>query len=230
MLGTLGELGTALHSVPVDPDAPTARRWLEEELTDPIYHQGPGLVQRIVNWLAQQLDKLLGVGDGLGDFWLAVVVAVAVAVVVVVALLVAGPVRRRRRAARSAPVLGPEPRTAAELRAAASAHAASGRWREATLDRFRALVRALEERAVLDERPGRTADEAAAQARERFPAAADALNRAARLFDDLLYGDRPAGPESYETVSRLDDALAQTRPTRTDDAAQTPADLVSGGR
>ena len=87
-------------------------------------------------------------------------------------------------------------RTAAQLRADADAAAARGDWRSAVIDRFRAVVRSLEERVVLDVRPGRTADEAAAVAGLRFPAEADALRRGARLFDDVCYGDAPAGPRT----------------------------------
>lgn len=70
-----------------------------------------------------------------------------------------------RRTARSPETLfGSTARGAADHRAAASAHAEAQRWTEAVQERMRALVRALEDRAVLDPRPGRTADEAAAEA------------------------------------------------------------------
>src|SRR5690606_11394003 len=80
------------------------------------------------------------------------------------------------------------PRSAAEHRAAAEAHAAQGHWNQAVQERMRAIVRALEERALLDSRPGRTADEAAAEAGRALPAHADALRTAARTFDDVTYG------------------------------------------
>ena len=57
---------------------------------------------------------------------------------------------------------------------------------------MRAIVRSLEERALLDPRPGRTADEAAAEAGRALPAHADRLRAAARDFDDVTYGGRTA--------------------------------------
>lgn len=56
------------------------------------------------------------------------------------------------------------PRSAAEHRATAEAQAAQGHWNQAVQERMRAVVRSLEERALLDVRPGRTADEAASEA------------------------------------------------------------------
>ena len=79
--------------------------------------------------------------------------------------------------------------------AAADAHAARGEWADAVRERLRAVVRSLEERAVLDERPGRTADEAAAEAGTALPTCADDLRRSARLFDDI-WGARNAGLRS----------------------------------
>lgn len=210
---SLSGLTVVARAVPVDPDAPTARRWLQEELTDPIYHQGPGLIERIMGWIQDFLGRLLAAGQGVGGLWLAVIVMAVVALVAGVAFYVAGPVRRARRVQRSAEVLGTDVRAADQLRGDAQGHADAGRWDEAVLDRFRAIVRSLEERAVLDERPGRTADETAREAQARFPAHAQGLDRAAGLFDDVYYGDRAAGPEGYRALAELDASLRGTRPS-----------------
>ena len=103
-------------------------------------------------------------------------------------------------------------RTAAEHRAAADAHAAAGAWAEAVRERLRAVVRSLEQRAVLDERAGRTADEAAADAGRALPSCAVGLRAAAVLFDEIWYGGRPAGPESYAALRDLDAQVQATRP------------------
>ncbi|HCA84735.1 MAG TPA: hypothetical protein DEQ61_04090, partial [Streptomyces sp.] len=78
--------------------------------------------------------------------------------------------------------------------------------------RMRALVRSLEERALLDPRPGRTADEAAAEAGRPLPAHADRLRAAARDFDDVVYGGRHATAETYARLRELDVELQQARP------------------
>ncbi|MFD0347693.1 DUF4129 domain-containing protein [Kitasatospora aburaviensis] len=77
---------------------------------------------------------------------------------------------------------------------------------------MRALVRALEERTLLDARPGRTADEAAAEAGRSLPEHAAALTAAARTFDDIAYGDRTADRAAYQLLRDLDQALERARP------------------
>jgi hypothetical protein len=77
---------------------------------------------------------------------------------------------------------------------------------------MRAIVRALEERALLDVRPGRTADEAAAEAGRSLPAHADRLRSAARDFDDVTYGGRRATEQAYHRITGLDRDLERTKP------------------
>jgi len=197
--------------VPVVPDGPTARRWAEEELLDPIYHEGPNLLQELLDWLLELLD---GTSTGLGvpTPAAALLALLVVAVVATVVLLVAGPVRRRRRSRATGAVFVDDHRTAAELRAAAEQHLRAGRWSDAVLDRFRAIVRALEERALLDERPGRTAHEAVTLAGARLPDLEADLARAGALFDDTCYGGRPAAEEDARWIADLDSRVARTRP------------------
>ena len=38
-------------SVPVVPDAETAREWAVRELADPVYHEGPSLLERFLEWV-----------------------------------------------------------------------------------------------------------------------------------------------------------------------------------
>ena len=199
--------------VPVDPDAETAREWVRAELLEPAYNQQENLLSRALTWLwdlIQETAAAAGQADAVG----ALVVAAGVLLMCgAIALLVAGPVRRNRAGARtSVDVFGEDTRSAAELRAAADAHAAAGRWSEAVLDRFRALLRALEDRALLDERPGRTAHEATEDAGARLPERAADLRRAGRLFDDVCYGDAEAGPEDDAWLRDLDARVTATRP------------------
>jgi hypothetical protein len=87
-------------------------------------------------------------------------------------------------------------------------------------ERLRAIVRSLEERAVLEPRPGRTADEAASEAGAALPDCAAGLRSAALLFDDVWYGGRPAGPEGDAALRELDDRVRSARPTRPDAATR----------
>jgi hypothetical protein len=203
-------LTLAAAAVPLTPGAGEARSWLEQELLDPVYHSRRSLLQRLWDWIRQLFDGApqLGVRP-------AVAAAVAVAVLVVVAALafwIAGPVRRARRARGSGAVhAGDDRRTADDLRADADAAAARGHWQLAVTERFRAIVRDLEQRAVLDERPGRTADEAVEAAAVRFGELSAELRRAGRLFDDVVYGHGPADGGDDAWLRGLDERIAQAR-------------------
>lgn len=207
-------LAVAALDVPVEPDAEQARSWLQAELADPMYHQTPSLLDRLLTWIQEQLANLGPAIAAVDPLAAALVVAGVVLVVVVIALLVAGPVRRARLAPRAShEVLVDELRSAAELRAAADAAAAAGRYHDAVLDRFRAILRSLEERTVLDPLPGRTAHEAAEAGAVRLPSCAQDLRTAGRLFDDVAYGDLEADADAYRRLVDIDGLVAGTRPT-----------------
>ncbi|WP_284293825.1 DUF4129 domain-containing protein [Luteimicrobium album] len=207
--------GVRLDAPPVTPDGPTAQRWAVDELSRPEYHQHESLLARFLRWLGDLFDgaPTLGLPPG----WAAVVVVGVVLLVVGVALLVAGPVRRTRRVHAPRPVFDDAARSAAELRTLADDAAAAGDWDVAVVERFRALVRSLEERVVLAEVPGRTADEAAREASAAFGAGPAArLAASARTFDDVRYGGRHAGPGDDAALRALDDELRTSTPHRTD--------------
>lgn len=203
--------------VPVELGRDAAARAAREELSKQVYRDaGPSLTERALSWLydhaAHLLDRVAGVSPG-GYSGL-----VGVGLVVLVALVALrvglGPVRRASRMEQ--PLFVGGPRTAAQHRAAADAHAGAGRWAEAVRDRLRAVIAALEERSLLDARPGRTADEAAAAAGAVVPECAGGLRDAARVFDEIWYGGRPATAVHDQQLRLLDDRLRSTRPaTRT---------------
>ena len=202
-----------IASVPVDLGRDEAAQLAREELAKQVYRDaGPGLVERLVRWLLEQAGRLLDGAAGVspGGYSGLVVVLLLVAAAVVAVRLKVGPLGRR--AAREEALFVGRTRTAAQHRAAADAHAAAGAWAEAVRERLRAVVRSLEERAVLDERAGRTADEAAAEAGRALPSCAAGLRAAAVLFDEIWYGGRPAGPESYATLRDLDAQVQAARP------------------
>lgn len=220
----LASLPALAADVPVDPDGPEAARWAEAELSDPIYHQRQSLLQRALEWVLEQLTNAEVVMRGVDPRVAAVAVAVLVITGGLVAWFVAGPLGRSRRTQRSAEVFRDDTRTAAELRGSADDLASRGRWTEAVLDRFRALLRSLEERALLDERPGRTAHEAAYEAGARIPSCAEDLHRAGRLFDDLCYGDAVATADDDIWLRQVDTRVAAGRPALPSPAAE---DLVA---
>lgn len=203
--------------IPADVAAPvtrdSAREAAQRELSKEIYHRydDPWPV-RVFDWVTHWIDRLFervtahAPGGGPG----ALVLLFVVVALLVFARWQLGPMRRETRAREA--LLEERTTTAAQHRAAATEAAAAGRWQEAVVARMRALARDLEERGILDERPGRTADELAREAGVVLPDVAQLVRTAAWTFDEVVYGDRPAGEQSYAAVVAADDAVRRGRP------------------
>ncbi|MGW4087521.1 DUF4129 domain-containing protein [Streptomyces sp. NPDC004822] len=196
-------------TTPRDPAREAARR----ELSKSMYHEDdPSWFQRALDtfwgWVEDLFDSAATVTPG-GPLGLVVVILVVLAVIGLLWWRLGTP---RREPVSSAALFDDRPRSAADHRSAAEAHAAQGHWNRAVQERMRAIVRALEERALLDVRPGRTADEAAADAGRPLPSHADRLRAAARAFDDVTYGGRTATRQTYHTLAALDRDLENTKP------------------
>jgi len=197
--------------VPVDPDAATARRWAREELLDPVYHEQRSLLSRLWDWAAEQLAGLRT--PAALDPWAVLLVVAVLVAVVVIAFLVGGPVRRARTSSSARSVLdADDTRSAQQIRAAADTAAARGDWSLAVLERYRAIVRGLEERTVLDERAARTAHEAALAAAGRLPELGAELVAAGRTFDDVAFGDVAGTPDEDAALRALDERVRGARP------------------
>ncbi|HEX6886531.1 MAG TPA: DUF4129 domain-containing protein [Candidatus Nanopelagicales bacterium] len=193
--------------VPVAITGEQGRLLAERELADPAYRAAePSLVQRAIQWLVEQVQRVVEqAGEAAPGGWLGILGLVAL---VVIGVLV---VRWRMGPVRSAATLqfqvDPQVR-AAEYRARALAAAAQGRWAEAIQQRMAGLVRGAQERGLIDAQPGWTADEVAAALGARMPDARAPLVRAARGFDEVTYGGRPADAETYRLLAQADDLVA----------------------
>ena len=108
-------------------------------------------------------------------------------------------------------VLTEEVVTADELRARAEAALEAGRFEEAVVEGFRAVAVRQVERGRLSDTPGATAHEVADALAREYVAMADRVHRGARLFDEVLYGDRPATRDQAASVLALDDDLVVRR-------------------
>ncbi|GGQ37466.1 DUF4129 domain-containing protein [Streptomyces griseomycini] len=208
-------------TLPRDPAREAARR----ELSKHMYHENdPSWFQRALDtfweWVGELFETASTATPG-GTLGLIVVIVAVVAVLGALWWRLGTP----RRQPVSAPALFDDrPRSAAEHRAAAEAHAAQGHWNQAVQERMRAIVRSLEERALLDVRPGRTADEAAAEAGRALPAHTGPLHAAARSFDDVTYGGRAVTEQSYRDIAGLDRDLERARPQLASSSATQHAD------
>jgi hypothetical protein len=185
-------------------DAQDAAR---HELSKRVYHLGDKpLLIRAYDWLMDRLGHLLdraaGASPG-GALGLVIIALVVVALVVVIARRVGAPGRRPA----TQPLFETGPVSAAEHRRRADEHAAAGRYDEAVRERLRAVVRELETRGVLEPRPGRTADEAAAEAGAAYPEIGPHLRTAVRVFDEIWYGGRTATAEDDTQLRDVDSRL-----------------------
>nr|QEO73987.1 hypothetical protein [uncultured bacterium] len=134
-------------------------------------------------------------------------VILAVVVVAVIRLRVGGFARSHRA---NRPVFEAD-RPARDHRQAAELALAQGDLAGAVRERFRAIVRELADRGVLDDRSGWTVDEIAALAGQRLPSRAGELRAAATLFDDVVYGGHPATEAGYRDLAELDAAIQRER-------------------
>ncbi|MDR5699841.1 DUF4129 domain-containing protein [Agromyces aerolatus] len=200
--------------VPVIPDAPEARRWLLDELSRPEYREAEPTAfdlaaQAVRDWLL----ALLSGSDGLPGPVLALIVVLVVVALVIVGLLVFGLPRRRRRRAALVPLFDDgDTRSLDELRRAARAAAADGRFDVAIEERFRAIVRALVDRELVSVHPGTTAHGFARAAAAAFPAGGGRLEAAAGTFDAVRYLGRPGSLDEVRELDALDDELDATSP------------------
>ncbi|GAA4128717.1 DUF4129 domain-containing protein [Actinomadura keratinilytica] len=210
---------TALAADPIgrDPARDLARR----ELDKPVYHRDQPswlerLLHRIGDWLRELTDRSANPNAPGSGGWLSwIIIAIIVAAVIgLVVWLMWG--RRNTRGTRRA-LLDGTPSTPRSHRRNAEEHAAAGRWAEAIRERLRAIARDLEERAVLGPRPGRTAEELAAEAGRALPDVAADLRAGVRIFEDVWYGGRPGTPEGYARLRELDERVQATRPRPLDD-------------
>lgn len=215
--------GSLPLSVPVEPDAETAREWAEDELSRSVYQEGTSFFDMILNWLSELWDYLAGLGTGVSAPIVPIIVAVILAGVVALSLLLAGRVQRQaQRAAGGSHELFEDSRNSDALFAAAEAAAATGDWPLAVLEQFRAIIRSLDERTIVDDRAGLTAHEAATEASGALPPLSSDLTEAASLFDDVAYGEAVPGSEEYTQLRQLAAAVGEAKPVPPDQRGPAP--------
>lgn len=198
--------------VPVEPDAEEARRWAEEELSRSVYDQEPTLLERAWQWFVDLLDSIFATDIPAPPNVVPVIVVLGAAAVLAVVIYLAGPLRSRRRARQASHAVFDDPHaTSTDLTGAADAAATRGDWSLAVLMRFRAIIRSLDERAIVEDRPGITAHEASTAAAAALPGCAAGLHWAGRLFDDVRYGDARPGRDEDTQLRELAGQVERSR-------------------
>ncbi|QNA92301.1 MULTISPECIES: DUF4129 domain-containing protein [unclassified Microbacterium] len=198
------------------PDGDEARRWAQDELANPKYADAtPTWFDLVARDIGRFLADLFSSENGANvGPWALIVVSAIIAAALIAALLIWGRPRSSRavRRARTDLLGESDDRTAAQLRSDADRSARDGDWDLATILRYRALARGLLERDLIDPAPGATAQAIAREASTVFADEADAMRRAAVLFDDVRYLGHPATAESYRDLADTDDRLRARRP------------------
>lgn len=201
-------------TVPVDPDAPEAKRWVIDELAKSQYVAAqPTWFDRLSKGIADWFGSLRFGGvdgpPGLG----AVVVIVLLVIVLVVAFFIFGAPRLRNRSTVSGSLFGEDDaRDAAAMRRAAETAAARGDFALAIAELFRSIARGLAERTVLTTTPGTTARDFAVRAGTAFPALASELADAATTFDAVRYLGDAGSSAGFERVAELERKLRAAQP------------------
>lgn len=201
-----------IFDIPVDPDDEEARRWLEDELgrDDATYTEPetPQWLQDFLDWLRD----LLGSADveaptpgadtgGTVGIIIAVVLVVAA---LVVAFAIFGLPRLRRRSKVTGDLFGEDDdRSSAQIRSAAQLAADAGDFTSAVVEVFRSLARDLAERGIVIAFPGTTAREFGRRASDVFPADAERLDDAAKVFDGVRYLGRTGTEDEWRRMSAL---------------------------
>ncbi len=210
--------------IPIDIDRVEAQRRALAELAKAKYGGIPGWVQdgfrRLLDFLESFADFLSGLGGvrggGVGPGFVIGVVVLLAAIGLVIWRV--GVPRWTKRSRRAEELAMDSTRAATDYRADAEAAAAAGEWQVAVRERFRAMVRELEVRTVLDVRPARTAWEAAIAANRVLQDCGPDLFAGADLFSGVSYGDRPAQASDYEAMVGIDQRVT---------AAAESADLTT---
>lgn len=201
--------------IPVDPTAPEARQWAEEELAKAAYNPTDTIFTRIGRWIGNLFQELLSGQFGASNPILAVVIAIALLAVVALVIVFASRVRRVRNVTASrSHSLFDDARTSEELSRDARSALQRGEYSAAFLDSYRAIIRSLDERVLIEDRPGLTAREAAALASIPFPRFEHTWNWASATFDAVCYGTAtPTGDEARHLLE-FGSTVARTTPAR----------------
>jgi hypothetical protein len=210
--------------LPVDPDRdPEQTRERADEILRGDEYRAPdaqdrSVIDRVRDWIADQIPRFDPAGAGAGSRVLSYVVF---GVVVLGGLAAIAFVLARTRGTRrvvddptDADVDVTPLRTPDEWDDEAERCERAGDHRGAVRARFRALTTALARRDLVADTPGRTAGELRADVAERAPTLAPAFGAVADLFERVWFGGGTVGPEQSAAARDLARTALATAPRR----------------
>lgn len=187
------------------PPPGTIRDRAGEILRRPEFRHHKSILQRIGEWIADQLARFsFGVGNGPGFLGNAIGLLILVAAAVLVFLLVRSFRRTgRRREDDGVVVESTARRSADDWRRAAEELEQAGRWREAMRARYAELVRALIDDGVVSDVAGRTSGEYRTELTAALPDRASDIAALTELFESAWYGAEPVDRADHEKFRSL---------------------------
>ena len=195
------------------PTPEQGREWAERELSDPRYSEVDisffGKIKRMLDLFFQKLAE--GVDNAQSPWFI-------IGVILFTAAVVGFVIWRVRRGTdddfskqlfeMDSEFTGVEPRVFRKL---AHEAAENGNWADATANQIRAVFAELNKKRIIDVEAASTAAELAAAASAALPAMSDKLNKAASLFDRIVFGSYPADEADYRFAEQLDSAAQALR-------------------
>lgn len=201
-------------TIPVDPDADTAREWAIDELSKREYRDtGENWLDALWRWVVELFDSIGSVGDGIGVPGVVVFSILGLGIVALIIWIVVGPLRRSRRSGSTDDIFAGDRRNARTISTDAQSAAASGDWASALLLMYRAIVRSLDERGVIAVHAGMTAHEAAQSAGRSLPTLGARIGIDAEAFDRARYGHTAPTEQDFHhaaaTFAAIPDAASR---------------------
>ena len=214
---------------PATPGAQEAREAAEAELAKPVYHPVPDLLDRLWRWLVEHFDPTSAI-PGIPPLLSGLIVLLVLVTCVVLFVVLLRRFRLVGHSRRAAQRLFDDERDARALARAADAAAERGDWDAAVVERFRAIIRSLDERGLIEDYPGMTAHEAAVLGSSALEALGEELTRAAALFDAVRYGEVVSTEEQDAWMRDLARRVDAARVDRTDRTGAAGARGAGAGR
>ncbi len=174
------------------PSPDEARQQAHHELSKVAYKPKQNLLEKLFKWLDSTLSKAK-LNLGLPE-WVGVLLTFLIFVALIALLLYLATKITLARRKRKSKALFDDKRDASMLTLSANKAAAAGDWVSAVVDRFRAIIRSLDERALLEDYPGMTSQEAGQLGAQVMPNLSESFAYAANLFDRARYGHEETGP------------------------------------